>query len=91
LLLTTGELRRPVIDGDRPRPTWSSRSRRSATESLILMRANQRRHQHVLEHGALRQQAVILEHEADLRVAELGDGGRRSAKGSDPAEHHASR
>ena len=37
---------------------------------IIPGRGNERRDEHVLEHGALRQQAVVLEHEPDLFVAE---------------------
>ena len=35
----------------------------------------QKRHQHVFEHGALRQQMVLLEHEADLPAAQVCERG----------------
>ena len=43
-------------------------------------RAHQRRHENVFEHGALRQQAMVLKDESNLRVAELGNRLRRQLK-----------
>jgi hypothetical protein len=42
-----------------------------------IARRHERRHQHVLEHRALGQQAVILKHEPDLGVPEIGESSRR--------------
>ena len=35
--------------------------------------ANQCRYQHVLKHRALRQQAMVLQHEADIAIAKRGE------------------
>ena len=54
------------------RPTRSSSRRASASNPRGRRRCDQRRDQDVLQHAALRQQVVILEHEPDVPVAERG-------------------
>jgi hypothetical protein len=50
--------------------------RRRVVHGIAAIRAgHQRRHQNVLEHRALRQQAVILKHESDLLVAKVREIG----------------
>ncbi len=49
----------------------------------------ERRHEHVLEHAALRQQAVVLKHETDFLVAECREVFRRQAEWIHSAERHS--
>ena len=70
---------RPAGDrGAAPSPTRSS-SVRARSMSSCVVPVTMRRRQHVLEHRALRQQAVILEDEADARVAERAPARSASA------------
>ena len=85
LLLAAGQLARSMIDPIAEADLLDERSRQARRvivappPPLCLARRDERRHQDVLEHRALRQQAVILEHEADLAVAELRQLRRRRA------------
>ena len=45
---------------------------RAPLDVVVRVRRHERRHEDVLEHRALRQQVVVLEHEADVAVAERG-------------------
>jgi hypothetical protein len=58
---------------------------------VSIARRDEGRHQHVLEHRALRQQAVILKHEPDLRVAEIGESAGRQRERILPAERDLAR
>ena len=75
---------------DRPGRPASSNSRRArlvlARHRVSSGRRHQRRRQHVLEHRTLRQQRVILEHEADAAGCEMPPArARSSANGSCPS------
>ena len=56
---------------------------------VIAIPGDERRCQHVLEDGALRQQRVILKDEADLAVAERGELGLRKSEGVAAVERDA--
>ena len=76
LLLAARQLRRAMIDaiGEADLLDQRLRARGRRHSAFVAARpVHQRRHEHVLEHRALRQQAVILEDEPDLRVAEVGE------------------
>ena len=74
LALAARQRGRPVIRAvGRARPA-SIRARARAIVVAVCV-GDERRNQDVLEHRALRQQAVILEDEADLLVAERRQGG----------------
>jgi len=84
LLLPAGQFRRPVMQplakADLPQ------QRLGAFGCAAVRFANQCRHQHVLEHRALRQQAVVLQHEPDLLVAERRQCIRRQRVGIGAAQ-----
>ena len=83
LPLAAGQLGRAMIDPvARGRP---ARSTAGARARVFRTGRDQRRNEHVLEHRALRQQAVILEDEADLLVAERRELGRLSWNGLRPS------
>ena len=66
LALAARELGRPMIDAIGEADLRRSVARARSSRRPDPRSRDQRRHQHVLEHRALRQQAVILEDEADL-------------------------
>ena len=70
LLLAAGQLRRRMIEPLRQPDAIEQRAR--AIDVVLRRAGDDRRRQRVLEHGALRQQAVILEDEADAPIAERG-------------------
>ena len=72
LLFPSGKLGRNVIDSRTQPDLLDERTR--MTCGVGIGRADERRHQHILEDGALRQQTVILKNESDLFVAEGGEG-----------------
>ena len=73
-----------------PRPTRSSSAARP--RRVVVGRGrDQRRGQHVLEHAQLGQQEVVLEHEADLAVAEGRELALRERVDVTPFDEHASR
>jgi hypothetical protein len=72
LLLAAGELRGTVIEAI-GQPHTGEQLARSCAVARRIGRArpgDERRRQHVLEHRALRQEGMVLEHEADVLVAE---------------------
>src|SRR4029453_7200720 len=71
LLLATGELSRTVIETIGEPDLRQQRMGTRGSALLVRWRpSHERRRQHVLEHRALRQQRVVLEHEADFTIAE---------------------
>ena len=68
LALTARQLRGPMIDAIAESHLVDQHSRARAI--VPAAGRHERRDQHVLEHGALRQQAVILKHKTDLLIAE---------------------
>ena len=67
LFLAAGQLRGPMTQAAAEPDAIEQRLR--ARRRLRVGRADQRRHQHVLEHRTLRQQRVILEDESDPAIA----------------------
>ena len=76
LLLTSRQLSGTMIDSRRQADAIDEHPGTREIAVAIAAAGNQRRHEHVLEHGALRQQTVILKDEADFTVAEVRDGRR---------------
>ena len=70
LLLAAGQLRRLMIEPLRQADAIEQRAR--AIDVVLRRAGDDRRRQRVLEDRALRQQAVILEDEADAPIAERG-------------------
>ena len=72
LLLAAGQLARAMVQPVAQADLVEQFERPAARAPPAVPSRDQRRNQHVLQHAALRQQVVILEHEADLPVAERG-------------------
>ena len=72
------QLRRPMVDAIGQAHLFDQLARALLVRlrSVRRVRRDERRDEHVLEHRALRQQAVVLEHEPDLLVAERREVGR---------------
>src|ERR1039458_2276247 len=68
LLLAAGKLGRAMIEAIAQADLCQQVAR--TVDVAVAIPRNQRRHQHIFEHGALRQQAVVLKDEADCPIAE---------------------
>src|ERR1039458_4001411 len=71
LLLAAGKLGGAMIEAIAQAHLHEQAAR--AIDVAVAIPRNQRRHQHIFEHGALRQQAMILKDEADGLIAERGE------------------
>ena len=86
LAFAAGKLRRADVPADWTSPTRSSSSRAHGSAPLRSRVAGQRGDQHIFQHGALRQQIVILKDEADVPIAKIGQAPLSgSANGSRPS------
>src|SRR4051812_27596516 len=78
LALAAGQLAGPVIGPVAEADNVDQLAR--PLLAIVRPLADECRHQYVLENGALRQQTMVLEHEADRPVPELGELTRRERK-----------
>ena len=74
LLLTTGQLARPMFEPLTQPDLLEARSGARGVIAAILS-CHQRRNEYVFKDSALRQEAMILEYEPDTSVAEIGQRG----------------
>ena len=81
LLLAARQLARPMVDSIAEADLLDERARRRAGSSACARRRrHQRRDQNVLEHRALRQQAVVLKDEADLALRNSASAAGRARR-----------
>ena len=94
LSFPAGELGRTVVEAlaeAHPREQLPRASLEVGGRGTPSPRGDQRRHEDVLQHRALRQQVVLLEDEADLAVAKGGEVGLGQREGVAPEERDLTR
>ena len=86
LPLTARQRGRPVIRAIGEADLFDERSR--PLDLILASRRDERRNQHIFEHRALRQQAVILKDKSNLTVAERRQAGGVELEGIASVERH---